>query len=414
MISLRQVYASSTDSSVTSPQENSPRKRIIGASGFARGSALPVAVIRKFTLLRGMHYVVELETMNIAVLLLTALLVPASLLPFIRREAWWIRVLDFPRAQILALGLLALGLCFIYWDLRTWQGIAVLSAAASAVLIQAASIFPYTPWAPKEVLSATELDPESTISLLVANVLMSNRRIDRLLHMVSEYRPDVVLLLEPNGWWEEKMRALEEDGYAHTVKEPRDNKYGMLLYSRLSLVDPEIKHLLRDGIPSMHMRIRLRSGESVWLHGVHPEPPSPAEADSSLPRDAELLIVGRDVKDRDIPTIVAGDLNDVAWSYTTRLFQKTSTLLDPRRGRGMFNTFHAKIPLMRWPLDHVFHSDHFLLGDLQRLPGFGSDHFPVYVSLVLKPRAATLQEGPSADKEDSEAANKKIAKAENL
>lgn len=350
--------------------------------------------------------------MQIVVLVLAALLASASLLPFIRREAWWIRVLDFPRAQILALGLFTLGLCLFYRDLRTWQGIAVLSAAAAAVLIQAASIFPYTPCARKEVLSASEVNRESTLSLLVANVLMSNRRTDRFLSMVAEYRPDIVLLLEPNGWWEEKMRVLEAGGYAHTVKEPRDNKYGMLLYSRLPLLDPEVKHLLREGVPSMHMRIRLRTGTCIWFHAVHPEPPSPTEADSSLPRDAELLIVGREVKGRDIPTIVAGDLNDVAWSHTTRLFQKISALMDPRKGRGMFNTFHAKIPFMRWPLDHVFHSNHFLLDDMQRLPAFGSDHFPVYVRVLLQPGARTVQHGPTGDEEDAKTAHKKIAKGQ--
>lgn len=350
--------------------------------------------------------------MKIAVLVLAALLATASLLPFVRREAWWIRVFDFPRVQILALGLLALVLCLFYWDLRTWQGIAVLSIAASAVLIQAANIFPYTPLARKEVLSATEPNPDSTLSLLVANVLMGNRRADRFLRMVTEYRPDIVLLLEPDAWWEEKMRVLEENGYAYTLKEPRDNRYGMLLYSRLPLRDPEIKHLLREEIPSMHMRIRLGCGAWVWFHAVHPEPPSPTEADSSLPRDAELLIVGREVKGRNAPTIVAGDLNDVAWSYTTKLFQKISALLDPRKGRGMFNTFHAKIPFIRWPLDHIFHSDHFFLDDMQRLPTFGSDHFPVFVRLLLQPGADTLQQGPTADEEDAETANKKIAKAE--
>jgi endonuclease/exonuclease/phosphatase (EEP) superfamily protein YafD len=350
--------------------------------------------------------------MKHAVLVLAAFAALASLIPFIRKEAWWIRVFDFPRVQILCVALLALALGPFLWDPGTVAGAAVLFTAFIAIVIQALCIFPYTRLAPFEVLTATEENQERTFSLLVANVLMTNLQTAGLLGLIRKYAPDVVLLLEPDAYWYEKMQVLEDEGYRYTVKEPLGNKYGMLLFSRLELIDPVIKHLLKPGIPSMHTRVRLRSGDIIWFHGVHPEPPSPTEADSSLPRDAELLIVGREAKEHPLPAIVAGDLNDVAWSYTTRLFQKISSLLDPRKGRGMFNTYHAKIPLMRWPLDHVFHSEHFVVCDMQRLPTFCSDHFPVYVRLQLQPGAEAVQEAPVPDQEDHEAAEEKIEKGD--
>ena len=61
-----------------------------------------------------------------------------------------------------------------------------------------------------------------------------------------------------------------------------------------------------------------------------------------------------------------------------------SGLLDPRIGRGLFNTFDAGNPIFRFPLDHVFHSSHFRLFRLCRLPKVGSDHFPVLVELNLE------------------------------
>jgi hypothetical protein len=45
------------------------------------------------------------------------------------------------------------------------------------------------------------------------------------------------------------------------------------------------------------------------------------------------------------------------------------------------NTFHADYRLLRWSLDHIFHSTDFGLVEMKRLSHIGSDHFPIYVVL---------------------------------
>lgn len=344
---------------------------------------------------------------TIVLVVLSLILIIATALPILRFDQWWIRVFDFPRAQITIIGIVVLALYLYFWDKRHRYESVVLGLLVLAVGYQVVKMLPYTILMPKQVMLAESPSDDANLSLLVANVLIDNRKSEAFLQIVRDYNPDVILTLETDRWWEEALRKLEED-YPHTLKKPLENAYGMLVHSRLEIVDPKIRFILKDSIPSMHLQVVLPSEDRVFLHLVHPNPPNPRYATETTKRDAELLIVGREVKERAEPAIVAGDFNDVAWSYTTSLFQKASGLLDPRIGRGIYNTFNANTPLLRWPLDHVYHTDHFKLVRMEIGPDWGSDHFPVYIELSLEPDAETEQDEPDANPAEKEKVHEMI------
>ncbi len=342
--------------------------------------------------------------------LLALFVVVGTFLPLIRCDTWLIRAWDFPKIQLFCLGLpVFCGLFFVSFNdaeiARDWVVIGLLGAALLAL---GWSMFRYTPLHKKELRDGTG---DVTISFLVSNVLMYNRESDKLLKLIRKYEPDIFIGLETDAWWNGKIGELEET-YPHSVELPQEDTYGMVMRSRIPLVDPKVEYIFRDDIPSIHTDFHLSDGSSVRLHAVHPKPPFPEEDTSSTDRDAELLTVGKRVEDRGGPTIVLGDLNDVAWSRTTRLFQKTSRLLDPRVGRGFFNTFHAGHRIVRWPLDHVFVSDHFRLRKVERMPSVGSDHFPMFVEFSYEPNGTHEQEAPEKENGDDAEADEKIRAAD--
>lgn len=337
-----------------------------------------------------------------------------SLIP---RDEWWFRGADFPRLQILALGLFAFfAMLFAIpeWTLTTEL---LFVGLVAAIAYQLKMVLPYTPIWKKQVqkVKPEQINENQQISLLVANVLTPNDKYHLLLEHIDTLKPDVVLTLESDSSWQNALVHIEQD-YPYRVPVPLDNLYGMHLYSRLPLHDTEVKFILSDEIPSIHASVTLRSGIQVQLYCLHPKPPSPTEAKDSTLRDAELLIIGDRIKDLDESCIVMGDLNDVAWSRTTRLFQRISGLLDPRVGRYFMNTFHADYPLLRWSLDHIFHSTDFALVDMKRLAHIGSDHFPIYVVLqtgrIFEQQQQELEQTVDDEQEAKEAIQDGIEKAE--
>jgi len=308
-----------------------------------------------------------------------------TLIPLSIRREWWIRALDFPSLQIVVLSIIWL----LFWfggTPATGFFAHTLAVAVFCVLIyQCRLIYPYTEMHALEVRSYHRKmhGERASLKIISCNVLMTNRDSSKLLHLIKQHQPDVFISLESDLWWEEQFRELSD--YPYTLKCPQDNLYGMHIYSRYPLSNTAIAYEVEADKPSMSATIEIDPDTFVSLYVTHPAPPAPDENSESTERDVELLKLAEHVADSKDRIIVAGDLNDVAWSATTRLFRQTSGLLDPRIGRGLFNTFNAFHWFARWPLDHVFLSNHFKVKDIQRLPAMGSDHFPLLIDLAVMP-----------------------------
>lgn len=309
-----------------------------------------------------------------------ALFTVLSITPF---SHWSIRVTDFPRLQIA---------CLMFINLIVLTGILLNNATQTLTYYGLVTItlvglgyqlwwiLPYTRFFPKEVRRAKGAG--TNLSILSANIYGPNQNYSRVIKLIEKFTPDIIVTMETNERWQNALSPIKQV-YKHSIQHPLDNLYGIHLYSKLPLSASSIRILVEKDVPSIITDITLPNEKKVKLYVIHPAPPSPTENSTSQERDKELLIVSAEINKLYSPVIITGDFNDVSWSKSIRQFKKTSNLLDPRIGRGIFNTFHAKYFLLRWPLDHLFHSKHFQLVKIKRVRIKGSDHFGIFVELKI-------------------------------
>ena len=316
--------------------------------------------------------------MLLAVGLLFTLL---PLLTLLTSAHWSMRVFDFVRLQTLAIQIIVT-LVLIFQ--REWNmfKILVLIGLAGSMIFQTIHIYPYT-FFYKKLKPKGTLNPNK-LKLIVANVLQTNRKYTLFIKEIKRLDPDLFITMEIDLLWE---KALLKDlkKYRHCTKVPLSNFYGMHLFSKIPLKVSKVKFLVEQDIPSIHSTIQFNR-QDIRIIAIHPAPPSPTENETSKERDAELMLVAKMCRANNTSTIVCGDLNDVVWSKTSRLFTKITGFLDPRIGRGLYPTFHVKYWLFRFPLDHLFYSKDLHVPLLKRIKPFGSDHFGMYYEIATQLR----------------------------
>lgn len=321
-----------------------------------------------------------------------------SFFPLINSTHWVFRLFDFVRLQISVILILLL---LVIPILSVNNSIIFITVAfiSIALIYQLFVILPYFP----KKQNIREV-PENSIVALSVNVKQNNKDYHKLIKLVKQIDPDILLTLETNKEWEKNLEELESE-LRKVVSVPKENRYGIHFYTKLDVKEFKIHYLISEEHPSIEVTLTDYINNEFIFWGIHPPPPSPTEKPTSKQKDAELMKVAKIVRNSSKPIIVSGDFNNVAWSKASKLFSKISNLKDARINRGIYSTFPANFPILGFPIDLLFHTESLTISDIKVLSSIGSDHLPLQFIFHSN---SNLDSNIKLDSDLESIANKKI------
>jgi endonuclease/exonuclease/phosphatase (EEP) superfamily protein YafD len=200
----------------------------------------------------------------------------------------------------------------------------------------------------------------------------------RVRQVIQAHDPDIIVLEEINARWMRELSGLAAT-YPHSRVQPREDNFGIGLFSKLPLTESEIAYIGDTDVPTI--LATLTAGQHP-LHIVATHPLPPASAAYTQWRNDQLAQLASHV-DAAQPTLLLGDLNITPWNRHFRKLVKQSGLSDSARGYGVQPTWPSFSPLLRIPLDHCLHSPAITIIDRQIGEGVDSDHYPLIIDFSV-------------------------------
>jgi endonuclease/exonuclease/phosphatase (EEP) superfamily protein YafD len=305
--------------------------------------------------------------------LLTAagfLAVIGSLAGFVGRYAWWLDLGAHFRVQYTVLFAL-LAVCYAVGRKKWWAvGALCLMLLNGGVVVQqlyfgGASI---------------ENGRGPTLRAMLMNVNTKNGDPVKVLEVIRQENPALLVLEEVNSRWIEALEPLFAEYPCHEYRVRLDN-FGIALFSRYPCRETEILYLGEVGVPSIRAEV-ICCNAVITVLATHSLPPGGAEY--SAYRNEQLERTGEYVAALEGPVLLLGDLNTTPWSYYFKRLLKRSGLKDGSRGQGFLASWPSFAPIFWIPIDHCLHSPELGIVDIRTGASSGSDHFPLVVDLVVR------------------------------
>jgi len=218
-----------------------------------------------------------------------------------------------------------------------------------------------------------------SLKLMHANVLARNDQYQKLLDLVTEEDPDMVFLQEINNDWLAGITSLISE-YPYYYTEPRAGNFGIAVYSKLPF--DSVFHVDSPplGYPTITATMSI-GDKDITLISSHPTIPLGKKSHSE--RNEQLESLAEQIQSADTQVVLLGDFNTSVWDLRYRNLERSTGLLNARRGFGVLPTWPTFMPLAMIPIDHVLVSKSIGVIDMRTGNGIGSDHLPLIVTLSL-------------------------------
>jgi endonuclease/exonuclease/phosphatase (EEP) superfamily protein YafD len=293
-----------------------------------------------------------------------------SIVGLLDRVSWVFELADIFRLQYLVLlaGAVLAALLLRRPKLAT---LAALLAALNLAVLQ----IPLTPGA-----SAAPASAEGSFRLLVANVENGNTDFAAVDRLVRRTRPDAFGVIELTPATARHLRTTLPH-YRPRALEPRDDAYGIGLYSRVPL-SAHVDRYPSDGGPPTVVASTRVAGKPVSVVITHVHTPF---AGSIHVRHLDALAKAR--PQFGPRAVICGDFNTPPWSGPLRDFAADSKLRDLYGDHAWSGySWPTWSSLLRVPLDNCFVSPDVVVTNHRDGPSDGSDHRPLVVDFgIVRP-----------------------------
>lgn len=217
-----------------------------------------------------------------------------------------------------------------------------------------------------------------TLKIYQANVEAKNDKYDLVVEQIDSINPDIVLLIETGRDWNVVAQKIFIN-YPYQYK-LLSGPFGYIFGSKFPIISVDLKDF-DTSYECLDILLNW-NGKKIRFIGAHPPPP--IDGSCYLARNTHFIKYAELIEQqKDLPTIICGDLNVTPWSNSYRMLIQKGKLKSTRQGHGLLASWPNSLPY-RIPIDHCLVTNHFGYSDTKLMPSVNSDHLPMVNEVYIK------------------------------